>query len=132
MLIFLICWLLGLIFWVWGMVVRRKLRTELESNHPSIRCHLKSGFGSMDNIDISKGSKTLFFLIISFGARKAVNNYLNVFIDIDEIEKLERTEAKKLLNKLHRVTSSYARVWVIAVLSIILGIITFPSELGPN
>ena len=53
-------------------------------------------------------------------------------MDIDEIEKLERTEAKKLLNKLHSATSSYARVWVIAVLSIISGFITFPSELGQN
>ena len=81
----------------------------------------------MGDIDITQGSRTLIKLIFSFGSAKSVNNYLNVFIDVTAIDKLDNSQAKNLLIKLKKSTSGFARVWIIAMLSVAIGFLTFSS-----
>ena len=64
-------------------------------------------------------------MIFSFGSIKSVNNYFDVFIDVIAIDKLDNSRAKDLLMKLKRSTSGFARAWIIAILSVTIGFLTF-------
>jgi hypothetical protein len=79
MLSFLICWLLGVIFSINAMIVRRKLRIELSTYHSRI-------IRNRENIDLTRQSKTMIKMIISFDSKKSVDDYLSVFMDVAEIE----------------------------------------------
>lgn len=64
-------------------------------------------------------------MIFSFGSIKSVNNYFDVFIDVIAIDKLDNSRAKDLLMKLKRSTSGFERAWIIAILSVTIGFLTF-------
>ncbi|MDB4075289.1 MAG: hypothetical protein QNK78_04165 [Crocinitomicaceae bacterium] len=64
-------------------------------------------------------------MIFSFGSIKSINNYFDVFIDVIAIDKLDNSRAKDLLMKLKRSTSGFARAWIIAILSVAIGFLTF-------
>jgi hypothetical protein len=117
---FLICWILGVIFTINGMIIRRKLRSESKTYHSSI-------IRNRENIDLTRHSKTMFKMITSFGSKKSVDNYLGVFMDVSEIEELEDSNAKSLLIKLRRNTSGFTKAWVIAIISIAIAFLTWSS-----
>jgi len=120
MLSFLICWLLGVIFSINAMIVRRKLRIELSTYHSRI-------IRNRENIDLTRQSKTMIKMIISFGSKKSVDDYLSVLMDVAEIEELEDSNAKNLLIKLRRNTSGFNKSWVIAIISIAIAFLSWPS-----
>ena len=107
------------------MIIMFKLRKKIKIDHPEVRI----------NMDIRQNlfeyrSVTLLDLFLSFGAMEKSYKYMNFFIDIKSIEYLKESLIKKTIYRLIRLTSSFVRLSIIMLISIVTAFIFFSNDFG--
>ena len=123
--IFISCWILFIVNWVLTMITQKKLKKALNNYTPEIRNNLKFGFSGLNNDLALESPFGIFKIIFSFGNKVKTSAFLNQFVDIDAINRSENQKIIDFKNKLVKQLSNGAKFWVIMILSVLIGVITF-------
>lgn len=114
--LFIICFI-ALFLTAFLMYITRKiLKRRLKKNFPEIWYFT---FSLEDFFDLSVVGKA-FALVFSFGSKEGVRQFNSHYFDIESIEKKNDIKANKILRLLYLWTSSFARLWSICLLLLIL------------
>jgi len=77
------------------------------------------------NNDIEINSPFEFFKVLfSFGNKDKTRSFINQFVDLEAIDKSNKQELTKLSNKLIKLLSNSARLWVLMMVCVPIGILT--------
>ena len=121
---FLVCWLLFIVCTALMFRSQIKLKKTLKAQAPEIRNNLTLGFRGINN-DIEINSPFEFFKVLfSFGNKDKTRSFINQFVDLEAIDKSNKQELTKLSNKLIKLLSNSARLWVLGMVCVPIGILT--------
>ena len=107
---FIACWILGVINRIQAIRIFKKLENRLVI-HPDIK-KIQSPF--------SQNQSGIFSVILSFGAKDKTIIFLKNHLDTAAIERTEDQILKKLFARYLELTSNFAKIWIMALLSIAL------------
>jgi hypothetical protein len=128
-LIFVLCWILGMITWVRIVILNRQLKTELAQKAPSLNRSPGFDINSYSISQITISGLHLFRMFISFGTTQKTRSFVNNFFDLEAIGKLTDTQLNRRIDTLIKLFSLYARTWLLGILSILVGFLFWPSNL---
>tara|TARA_Y100000739_G_C20165610_1_gene265360 strand:- start:44 stop:457 length:414 start_codon:yes stop_codon:yes gene_type:complete len=121
---FVSCWLLFILNIALMFRTQIKLKKTLQLQAPEIRNNLKLGFNG-SNVDHAAKSPFAFFKVLfSFGNKDKTSSFINLFVDLQAIDKSNKQELTKLSNKLIKLLSNSARLWVLGMVCVPIGILT--------
>ena len=118
--LFVLIFLLMILNRILSFINRSKLKKVLRERHPEIKQQLGFSGGNMRQKDSSVTSKLFFKMLFTFGSEHASRQFWNRFVDIKAIEETEDTHAIKLIHKSIKLESSFAKIWLLMIVIIVI------------
>ena len=117
--LFLTCWISGVINRVINYNTRQKLQHAINSKLPEIRNNLGSKFFDLNSDTVEPNFSLFFKFLFSFGANKYSRLIIDQVIDIEEIEAFNDKSLNHLTQKYIRLNSNFLRLFIIGKISIL-------------
>lgn len=115
---FLGCWLALLVNRIIAFRVKSKLKKAIIMRFPSTVWKSSRGNGSIS--DFQSSGSAFINVFLSFGSFKVSEDFWNNLVDVECINNSDDEEIKRLLRSSINLTSSFVRLWVVAVVIILL------------
>ena len=126
-LLFLICWFALMINWIKLMIVKTRLRKDLNSKYPELTNNLSFNSEGLIPNKVVEGSSIVFKYLISLGSTKASIKYVSFFVDIEKIVQTKDLQLIKQMEKLIRLNSIFPKIWIAMIASLILAFVFWPE-----
>ncbi|RFC54218.1 hypothetical protein DXU93_09535 [Brumimicrobium aurantiacum] len=104
-------------------VIKKKINSDLAGIGPRLNNPMNTSSLTQSTDKIKSSSSYFLKMITNFGSSKHTRNYVNSLIKLSEIEQLNDSEISLKIDKFIKLFSLFSRVWVIAMLSILLAFV---------
>lgn len=117
MVVFIVCLLLAFVSVMMSVVNLHKLKNRVKKLDPKIRLNssvffIKSPVFNYNTVGVRE---YWWRIIFSFGSRKDIEEYHDIFIDMKEIKNLKDEKCSIYLDNVIISTQYFARAWVVGV-----------------
>lgn len=129
-LIFIICWIAGLIYWLRIVFLSKIIKNELNLNYPDIKYSIGISAKNQLKPIVKSGAKRLMKMMLSFGSEKESRHFVEIFVDINAIEKLDNKKLNDRINKFVKLFSIFSRTWIIGIISILIALLFWANLKG--
>lgn len=127
-LLFIICWILGLITWIRIMILIKNIKNDLAEKAPTLTYSLGLEIKTNAVSQIKTSGIKLLKMYFSFGSIQNTRNFVNCFADLQEIEGLGDIHLQIRIEKLIKLFSLFSKIWIIGFISILFGFLYSQSN----
>lgn len=126
LLLFVICWLLGVINWILAYRNKSKLNQAITISPLNFKHNLSlSNQMNLSPKEMIAGSSSLVKMFLSFGSKASSRRFLNNFYDVEAIAQSDDEEIKRLFNRSIRFMGNFVKCWMIMATSLLITAIAY-------
>jgi cbb3-type cytochrome oxidase subunit 3 len=121
LILFVICFFVGIINWVLAFRNRTKLENAISINPLNLKHKLSLvNPSNLSPKEMIAGVRSLIKMFLFFGSKESSREFLNNYYDVEEIAQSDDEEIKRLLNRSIRFMGNFAKCWMLMFASLLL------------
>lgn len=121
-LVFTICWIVGIVIWVKMMRTKSQMKRLMAARNVKFN----DGFGNLSvertDLELKQGGMDFLNLVLRFAPNDRLKEFVNRFVDMEAVRDLKSVEITKILERRARLMSTGIRFWIVGFSS---GVILF-------